>query len=243
VWAQEPWEITAASERLVLSNDVSFSKSESTTKNSEWLSLIIPEHANLIKKELIKMKNENYIPAPLKNIVSLEDAKKRYDASIQWIEKHNHALISNGAFYLDKYNPSGRTIDLKLFNDPTYPFKRGYWSTFQKPNSIQVNLLNSSKFIKIGGEKFFKFEVLIDNLPPSNISSISNQFFLMDYKGEIISQGKAIPTNDQLGYFEITLTKQETNKIPLGPATLKLYVSTGSSLVPFILTNTILAVY
>ena len=31
--------------------NLSFSKSQSTTKNAEWLSLIIPEHANLIKKE------------------------------------------------------------------------------------------------------------------------------------------------------------------------------------------------
>ena len=242
VWAQEPWEITAASERLVLSNDVSFSKSQSTTKNSEWLSLIIPEHANLIKNELIKMKNENYIPPPLKNIVSLDEAKKRYDASIQWIEKHHHALISNGAFYLDNYNPSGRTIDLKFFDDPTYPFKRDHWSTFQKPNSIQVNSINSSKFLKIGEDKNFEFEILIDNLPPSNLSSISNEYFLIDYNGNIISQGKALPTNDKLGYFKIDLTKEETSKIPMGPATLKLYVSTESSLRPFILTNTILAV-
>jgi len=173
VWAQEPWEITAASERLVLSNDLSFSKSQSTTKNAEWLSLIIPEHANLIKNELIKMKNENFIPAPLKNIITLEEAKKRYDASIKWIEKHNHALISNGAFFLDKYNPSGRIIDLKLFDDSSYPFKTGYWSTFEKPKSIQVTSINSSKFIKIGEEKILEFEIQVDNMPPTTSESVS----------------------------------------------------------------------
>jgi peptide/nickel transport system substrate-binding protein len=242
VWAQEPWEITAASERLVLSNDLSFSKSQSTTKNADWLSLIIPEHANLIKGELIKMKNENFIPSPLKNIISLEEAKKRYDASIKWIEKHNHALISNGAFYLDKYNPSGRIIDLKLFDDPSYPFKTGYWSTFEKPKSIQVTSLSSSKFIKIGEEKTFDFEIQVDNLPTISASD-STEFFLIDYKGSIISQGKAIPINDELGYYKISLTKEETDKIPVGPVTLKLYVSTENSLRPFILTNTFLAIH
>ncbi|HEX7256593.1 MAG TPA: ABC transporter substrate-binding protein [Nitrososphaeraceae archaeon] len=243
VWAQEPWEITAASERLVLSNDLSFSKSQSTTKNAEWLSLIIPEHANLIKNELIKMKNENFIPSPLKDIISLEEAKKRYDASIKWIEKHNHALISNGAFYLDRYNPSGRIIDLKFFDDSSYPFKAGYWSTFEKPKSIQVTSINSSKFIKIGEEKTFEFEIQVDNVPPKPALSVSDEFFLTDYNGSIISQGKTIPINDELGYFKISLTKEETDKIPVGPATLKLYVSTENSLRPFIFTDTFLAIH
>ncbi|HSF00200.1 MAG TPA: ABC transporter substrate-binding protein [Nitrososphaeraceae archaeon] len=243
VWAQEPWEITAASERLVLSNDLSFSKSQSTTKNAEWLSLIIPEHANLIKNELIKMKNENFIPSPLKNIISLEEAKKRYDASIKWIEKHNHALISNGAFYLDRYNPSGRIIDLKLFDDSSYPFKAGYWSTFEKPNSIQVTSINSSKFIKIGEKKTLEFEIRVDNMPPTTPTSVSAEFFFTDYNGSIISQGKAIPINDELGLFKIPLTKEETDKIPVGPATLKLYASTEKSLRPFIFTDTFLAIY
>lgn len=245
VWAQEPWEITAASERLVLSDDLSFSKSQSTTKSAEWLSLIIPEHANLIKKELIKMKNENFIPTPLKNIVSLKEAKNRYEASINWIEKHNHALISNGAFYLDRYNPSGRIIDIKLFNDSSYPFERNYWSKFENPKSIQVTSVDFPKFIKIGEEKIFEFQILVDSVPltTTTSSSITTEFFLTGYNGNIISHGKALPIHNKLGYFQIYLPKEETDKIPLGPVTLKLYASIDDSLRPFISTNTFLAIH
>lgn len=245
VWAQEPWEITAASERLVLSDDLSFSKSQSTTKSAEWLSLIIPEHANLIKKELIKMKNENFIPTPLKNIVSLKEAKNRYEASINWIEKHNHALISNGAFYLDRYNPSGRIIDIKLFNDSSYPFERNYWSKFENPKSIQVTSVDFPRFIKIGEEKIFEFQILVDSVPltTTTSSSITTEFFLTGYNGNIISHGKALPIHNKLGYFQIYLPKEETDKIPLGPVTLKLYASIDDSLRPFISTNTFLAIH
>jgi peptide/nickel transport system substrate-binding protein len=245
VWAQEPWEITAASERLVLSDDLSFSKSQSTTKSAEWLSLIIPEHANLIKKELIKMKNENFIPTPLKNIVSLKEAKNRYEASINWIEKHNHALVSNGAFYLDRYNPSGRIIDIKLFNDSSYPFERNYWSKFENPKSIQVTSVDFPKFIKIGEEKIFDFQILVDSVPltTTTSSSITTEFFLTGYNGNIISHGKALPIHNKLGYFQIYLPKEETDKIPLGPVTLKLYASIDDSLRPFISTNTFLAIH
>jgi peptide/nickel transport system substrate-binding protein len=245
VWAQEPWEITAATERLVLSNALSFSKSQSTTKNAEWLSLIIPAHANLIKNELLKMKNENFIPTPLRGIVNLEEAKKRYEASINWIEKHNHAVISNGAFYLDKYNPSGRTMDIRVFNDSSYPFERNYWSNFENPKTIQVASVNFSKFIKIGEEKIYEFQLLVDNIPmnKSMLSSITAEFFLIDYNGNIISQGKAFSIPDQEEYFQITLSKEETDKIPLGPVTLKLYATMQDSLRPFISTNTFLAIH
>jgi peptide/nickel transport system substrate-binding protein len=245
VWAQEPWEITAATERLVLSNALSFSKSQSTTKNAEWLSLIIPAHANLIKNELLKMKNENFIPTPLRGIVNLEEAKKRYEASINWIEKHNHAVISNGAFYLDKYNPSGRTIDIKVFNDSSYPFERNYWSNFENPKTIEVASVNFSKFIKIGEEKIYEFQILVDNIPmnKSMSSSITAEFFLIDYNGNIISQGKAFSIPNQEGYFQITLSKEETDKIPLGPVMLKLYATMQDSLRPFISTNTFLAIH
>ncbi|HEU5461012.1 MAG TPA: ABC transporter substrate-binding protein [Nitrososphaeraceae archaeon] len=244
VWAQEPWEITAATERLVLSNALSFSKSQSTTKNAEWLSLIIPGHANLIKNELLEMKNENFIPPPLRGIVNLEEAKKRYEASINWIEKHNHAVISNGAFYLDKYNPSGRTIDIKVFNDSSYPFERDYWSTFENPKTIQVASVNFSKFIKIGEEKIYEFQILVDNIPMNKTlsSSITAEFFLIDYNGNIISQGKAFPLPHQEGYFQITIPKEETDKIPFGPVMLKLYATMQDSLRPFISTNTFLAI-
>ncbi|MCJ7637838.1 MAG: hypothetical protein MUO21_10145, partial [Nitrososphaeraceae archaeon] len=212
---------------------------------AEWLSLIIPEHANLIKKELIKMRNENFIPPPLKNIVSLKEAKNRYEASINWIEKHNHALISNGAFYLDRYNPSGRIIDIKLFNDSSYPFERDYWSNFENPKSIQVTSVDFPKFIEIGEEKIFEFQILVDSVPiiTTTSSSITAEFFLTGYNGNIISHGKALPIHNKLGYFQIYLPKEETDKIPLGPVTLKLYASIDDSLRPFISTNTFLAIH
>ena len=74
-------------------------------------------------------------------------------------------------------------------------------------------------------------------------SSITAEFFLIDYNGNIISQGKAFPIPNQEGYFQITLSKEETDKIPLGPVMLKLYATMQDSLRPFISTNTFLAIH
>ncbi|MCH9657072.1 ABC transporter substrate-binding protein, partial [archaeon] len=46
-WSSVPWEITAAMEKAVTDGKMSFSRSGSVSKNVSWLSLIIPNDANI----------------------------------------------------------------------------------------------------------------------------------------------------------------------------------------------------
>ena len=57
-----PWEITAAMEKAVIDGKVSFSRSGAVSKNVNWLSLIIPNDAKIIKEYLQEFKNTNHIP-------------------------------------------------------------------------------------------------------------------------------------------------------------------------------------
>ena len=59
-----------------MSGKFAFSKGEASAKNIDWLSLIVPSHADAIKIELQKMKKEMYVPNPLKGIVSVAEAQK-----------------------------------------------------------------------------------------------------------------------------------------------------------------------
>ncbi|MFB5616670.1 MAG: ABC transporter substrate-binding protein, partial [Nitrosopumilus sp.] len=61
LWSSVPWEITAAMENAVTDGKVSFSRSGSTSKNVNWLSLIIPNDANIIKNYLQEFKETNHI--------------------------------------------------------------------------------------------------------------------------------------------------------------------------------------
>ncbi|MFZ0511639.1 MAG: ABC transporter substrate-binding protein, partial [Candidatus Nitrosopolaris sp.] len=150
IWPAEPWEITAATERLVTSGKLAYSNGEATARNVDWLSLLVPVHAEMIKEELQKMKDEGYVPAALKGIVSVANATKRYDASINWITNHKNAVIGNGPFYLDSYNPEGGVITIKAFRDPSYPFPEGYWSSFENPKLATLQSVNAPQFISIG---------------------------------------------------------------------------------------------
>ena len=58
----------------------------------------------------------------------------------------------------------------------------------------------------------------------------------------LFHRARRYQVHDKLGYYKISLPKEETNKIPVGPVTLKLYASINNSLRPFISTNTFLAI-
>ncbi len=242
-WPAQPWEITAATERLVTAGKLAYSKGEATAKNIDWLSLIIPQHANLIKAELQKMKDESFVPTALKDIVTVDEAKKRYDASIKWITNHNHAVISNGPFYLDNYNPSGRIITIKAFRDQSYPFEQGHWSYFENPKLADIGKIEAPQFIKRGQPSNIHISIKV-NGQPSNDALVN--YFLSDRDGRLVVHGQVPPTNNTgnkpSGIYEINIQGNETSKLSVGPNTLKIFATSKEAYRPAVATNILLAI-
>jgi peptide/nickel transport system substrate-binding protein len=189
-WSAQPWEITAATERLVMAGKVAYSQGQATAKDVPQLSLIIPTHADMILTELQKMRSEGFIPAPLVGIVTKDEAMERYDAAIEWIQRHRHAVISNGPFYLDSYNPGAKIITVKAFRDPNYPFPQGYWSVFENPKLAAIQTVETPKYLSSGEPLKVRLNVTVGN-KPSNDAIVN--YFLSDNEGRVISSGKAEP--------------------------------------------------
>jgi peptide/nickel transport system substrate-binding protein len=189
-WSTQPWEITAATERLVMEGKVAYSRGQATAKNVPWLSLIVPSHAKMILAELQKMKSESFIPTPLKGMVTINEANQRYDAAIHWIEQHRHAVISNGPFYLDTYNPSAGIIYVKAFRDASYPFRQGYWSVFENPKLAIIKAIDTQKYLVPGEPLKVLINVTVGG-KPSNDAVVD--YFLSDTEGRVILNGKAEP--------------------------------------------------
>ncbi|HZD35335.1 MAG TPA: ABC transporter substrate-binding protein [Nitrososphaeraceae archaeon] len=239
VWAGEPWEITAASERLITSGKAAFSRGEATSRNVPWLSLIIPSHATMIRNELSSMKAEGFVPAPLRDFVTPEEAGERYDASIKWIDTHRHAVIGNGPFYLDSYNPEGRVITLKAFRDSSYPFEKGHWSKYETPKIASIDRVDVPRNI-IAGQNPLRAEVTvsIEGEPAKNASVF---YFVSDKDGRtVISGNSSIP--DENGKYSIEIPANKTALLPTGPSVMKFFAVSDSAYRPDIQTTTIIAV-
>ena len=239
VWAAEPWEITAASERLVTDGKFAFSKTDSTSKGVDWLSLLVPDHANAIKDELQKMRAEEFVPLALKGTVTVGEAQKRYDASINWISQHNNAIIGNGPFYIDSYNAAGGVITIKAFRDSSYPYKVGYWSRYEHPKLATFENVNEiPRLIHKGSPFNATIAVDVDGKPSNNATL---NYFVSNGNGNVLLNGVAKPiSNNSVGKFSIDLSSGDTEKLSPGPNVLKLFANSLEAYKPYIITKTVI---
>jgi len=238
VWATSPWEVNAAIERLVKNGVFAYSRTEATVKNIEWLSLIIPSHAQAIKQELEKMKAEGFVPAPLKGMVSVEEALKRYDASIKWITEHNHAIIGNGPYEIKNYNPAGRVISLAAFRDSSYPFPKGYWSIYESPKLAKFEKVQYPKIVTRGLPLKISGNVTIGG---NYISNATLTYFIFDKDNHQVTQGTGKWIDDN-GNFLIAINGSSTKAMSIGPNNFQLFVKSNYALRPDIYSGIFISV-
>ncbi|MGQ0376853.1 MAG: ABC transporter substrate-binding protein, partial [Nitrososphaerota archaeon] len=231
VWSSTPWEIMLAMEKSVIDGTVSFSRSGAASKNIDWLSLSVPNNAVLIKNYLDDFKKTSFVPQALAKFNSDQKYfESRYDASIKWIEKNNHALISNGPFYLESYSPESRTITIKSIDDPAYPFVAGHWKSFEEVKYPKIVSTSVPKIVVLGDQI---------TIPVSTSDSSQIYYFLTNTQGATVSSGIKKITNDTI---TLDFLPEETSKLGLGANDLKIYVISDSVLRPDIYKTSFLAV-
>ncbi len=248
-WSAQPWEITAATERLVMAGKVAYSRGEATTRNVPWLSLIVPSHAELIRAELQKMKSESFIPTPLRGLVTTNEAIERYEAAIAWIQEHRHAVVSNGPFYLDEYNPGAGIISVKAFRDPSYPFPQGYWSKFENPQLAVIDAIDMQKY-SVAGEPFDVWINVTVGGKASNDAIVD--YFISDKDGRVILSEKAEPSGNMAigglsqaankGVYKLSLNSTDTAQLQKGPNIMKIFANSNEAFHPDIFTIPIIIV-
>ncbi|HEV2876837.1 MAG TPA: hypothetical protein VGW09_06150, partial [Nitrososphaeraceae archaeon] len=183
----------------------------------------------------------SFVPPPLVGIVSNIDAIERYDAAIRWIQSQRHAVISNGPFYLDTYNPSGGIITIRAFRDPSYPFPQGYWSAYENPELAIIEEVVTQKYLSPGDQLNARVNVTIGG-KPSNDAIVD--YFLSDTDGKVILSGQAKPAENrsntpsphQQGVYEFSLNSSDTSKLKLGPNSLKIFANSEEAFRPDIFT-------
>ena len=221
LWSPVPWEITSAMEKAVTDGKVSFSRSGATNKNVNWLSLIVPKDAEIIKENLLAYKTNQFIPNSLKEMSEEQKYyENRYDSSIEWIENNNHAVISNGPFYLESYIPESRTITVTAFDDDSYPFKIGKWSEFEKTQFPNIKKIKMAKIIQQGESM---------NVEIETEHADSLLYFLVDGKGKIQIEEK-LKINENKS--NINISQNSTENLQIGANSIKIFVISDAVLKP-----------
>jgi peptide/nickel transport system substrate-binding protein len=232
-WTSMPWEIFAAMEKVVMDGNAAFSKAEADSKNVDWLSLIISGNADKVKEVLAQFKQDKFVPKALQGL-SAEQAAARYDASIKWINEKKHAVISNGPFYLENYNPQARTITIKAFRDSSYPYEVGKWRDFEEAKIVTIGNVAAPLSISKGTS----ISISGDVKSKSDPSNVQLYYFMKNSEGKIVVKGMITPSSDSK--FQIQLSGDDTSKLSTGSNQLKLFAISNVALKPDVYTTSII---
>ncbi|MEM1597052.1 MAG: ABC transporter substrate-binding protein [Pyrobaculum sp.] len=174
-----PWEVYYAVDQLVyVKQTYAASRASATKYNVPWLSLILRDHAKAAADVLQDALNagtfpEKWFTVGNKVLLTKDEALARYRAAIDWFNKYNHLIISNGPFYLYAIDTTKQYIELRAYRDPTYPYKPGafYFGAAQpvavKTISIPTVVVNQPGSVSVSlevpsgaGRIFYKWGVV-----------------------------------------------------------------------------------
>src|SRR5579885_157058 len=220
LWPAMPWEIMYAMEKSVTDGKLAFSRSDAISKNVDWLSLIVPKDTQTMKSNLEEFEKESDIPVALTGLTNSTYCNSRYNASISWIDKHQNAVISNGPFYLDSYLPEARTITIKSFDDPSYPFGTGYWKKFEQVNLPKIEKIDVPTVTTIGKE----LDIPVSATPDSDI-----YYYFINSQGKMVYNGVK---NSGTGNFTIMVPAEKTLNFTTGANDLKIFTVSSSAYRP-----------
>ncbi|MGI0010822.1 MAG: ABC transporter substrate-binding protein, partial [Nitrosopumilaceae archaeon] len=231
VWTSMPWEIMSTMEKSVTDGKAAFSRSSALGKNIQWLSLLVPNDANMIKSNLEEFKQTKFVPAAL--VSSESDSTyydSRYDSTISWIEQKNHAIISNGPFYLEAYSPEARTITTRAFDDPTYPFGVGHWKEFVNVKLAKINNVEMPDVVSVGNEL---------TIPVSVNDESTIYYYFTNADNKVVASGVEKSENNKIN---IILSKEQTALFSIGANDLKIFAVSDSALRPDIFRTSFLGI-
>ena len=143
---QFPWHIYEAMDYLIenggpiTGNDYNY---------EEFIDLLDPNMMPDLKAVLQHFIDTDYVPNIIEDCVTVNEAKTGYQACINWIALYNHALISNGPFYMEIYDPDNMFIILKAFRDPTYPYGPEDWDTMFETVDSQITMTVTNDSIQL----------------------------------------------------------------------------------------------
>ena len=213
-WASQPWQLLYAQSELVAKGDeYGASQKYSFSEEAEGvaqLDYLVKDHVADLKKVLEALKNKNAVPAAIADDVS--DPSEGYTKILNWINSKGHAVISNGPFYLENYDPDKIFLELKAFRDPTYPFDLDYWKEKLLLAKLELAGINVPTKINTGDEVKVTVQAnMVEEYPEVGTKPADRGFVFVEVKdetGQTVFSGEAKLAT--AGSFEVIIPGSET---------------------------------
>ncbi len=190
-----PWEMLYAMDVLVFEQRrAAYSDTAAARFNVPWLSLVMDHDARLVLRVLRELRDEAAYPQEVfglpdgRELADAEAAAARYQAALDWFDRYGHLVISNGPFFLARYDPPAQFAELDAFRDTAYPFKPG---DHYKGRPQLIEFTDTKVGPLVPGEPF---EARVTLRGPGRLAL---RYLLLDAATrEVVAQGEAEPVTD-----------------------------------------------
>ena len=224
-WSALPWHLIVLMEEAVTRGLAAFSAAEAQHRGVAWLDLARDQR---LKDQLLALVADLEVqgsrPEALRNLVSDADARQRWGALKSFYLAHNHFLVTNGPYVLDKWDESA--VVLRVFRDLSYPLGVGSYDKYAfPPRALIAKLEARHDRLEIAAEiekvekaqrSYHVVRELLDNQSMVGVSRLKPvvKYVVLAPQGEVLKVGTAPYEGD--GIFTIELQ----GKVPPGRYTV-----------------------
>lgn len=210
------WEVAEALRLMVAEGGASATKW--TYGSAEGLTEVDVLSEACVKDIIVKltdMSARKHVPAALAGYVSADDAVNFYKLTLDFITKYGHAYISNGGYYLERYDPTTNSAILTAFRDG-YPQKGGYVknlaTSFPRIDVVTVPAYEAGSDLKLSA-------IVSEVLYPANKASPAAK---ADVKVTLIGATETVYTasSAKAGSFEATIPATDIASLKAGTYTV-----------------------
>lgn len=209
-----PWELLYTLDELVFKQRrAAYSDTAAARYTVPWISLVLDRDARLARKAMLDLRRKKAFPAAVftlpgstKSLVDAKAADARYGADLDWFSQYGHLVISNGPFFLARYDPPAQFAELDAFRDSTYPFTASdlYKGT---PQLIQFDTIDADSIVL--GEAYAATFTL------QGPGTLALHYLFVDAAtNKILAQGEA--TAAGANQFTVNLSEEETLDLDFG---------------------------
>jgi len=216
-WSTLPWEVVVLMENAVSRGYAAFSEDEAKRRGVEWLDIVRSKTLTAKLAPLVEtFARDGFRPDPLRDLVSADDARKRWNALLAFYRTHGHFLVTNGPYVLKTWTQDSVTLD--VFRDLSYPLGVGSYDVYAIPRRGFVTKVDASAGkmrVSADIETIMKYQRSYDivRAPLSTLMSRDLQlaapqcrYMLLDGAGHVVLAGAATPGED--GTFTLDFARK-----------------------------------
>ena len=224
----QPWEIyEALAELVAVGSESGTIYSFTPAEGVEQVDLLRPSCVNDIRAKLAEMLDKSHVPVSLKDYVTVEEAKAGYEAAIKWIDEKGQAFISNGPFYLEKYDPATSFMELSAFRDPEYPFTPDYWPGVFVTTTVRIDSVDiPSLYLRLSMKEGIPVKIQVSEvLYPEGTAKLAEKgevsVVLITLTEEISAKARYV----EAGLFEAVIPAEAIKDLEAGSYTILINAS------------------